>query len=299
MDFAAAAPKIRGMSITLRKPTADDVPAIGTIVYEAFASIARKHNFPLDFASKEMADGFAGAFVANPDVVGFVAQDGAKVVGCNFLDKRNPICGVGPICIDPAAQGKGIGRQLMNAVVDAGKGARGIRLVQDAFNTVSMPLYASVGFDVREPLVLVRGQCKSARNTSITVRPMAKRDLPRCAELCEAAHGHDRTGELRDAIGMFRPHVLERGGKIVAYASSPWLWFINHAVAQTEQDLRDLVLGLSAAGDGPLEMLVPTRQAGVFRWLLAEGVKVVKPMTLMTMGFYQEPRTPYWPSVEY
>ena len=35
----------------------------------------------------------------------------------------------------------------MRAVIEAGKAAPSIRLVQDAFNTVSMPLYADLGFD--------------------------------------------------------------------------------------------------------------------------------------------------------
>ena len=41
------------------------------------------------------------------------------------------------------------------------------------------------------------------------------------------------------------------------------------------------------------------RQAGLFPWCLAGGLRVVKPMTLMTMGAYAEPRGCYLPSVGY
>jgi hypothetical protein len=60
-----------------------------------------------------------------------------------------------------------------------------------------------------------------------------------------------------------------------------------------------LILSMSAASQRPIEMLVPIRQAWLFRFLLAEGLKVMKPMTLMTIGEYREPRGAWWPSVLY
>lgn len=286
------------MAITYRPPTQNDVPAIAQVLFDGFGSIAKAHNFPLDFESIEQAMGLAGAFTGKAAFFGMLAVDGDRVVGCNYLDKRNPIAGVGPICIDPANQAKGIGRRLMQEILDRARSFKGVRLVQDAFNTRSMSLYASVGFEVKEPLVLMRGRCKNAK-IGAALRPMTDSDLPACAELCKRIHGFDRTGELRESIQMFRPHVLERGGKIVAYASSPWMWFMNHGVAETENDMRELLLGLSAAGNDPLMMLIPTRQAALFKWLLAEKLQVVKPMTLMAMGQYQEPAGIWYPSVEY
>jgi hypothetical protein len=46
-------------------------------------------------------------------------------------------------------------------------------------------------------------------------------------------------------------------------------------------------------------LLLPTRQADLFRWCLKNGMRVLKPMTLMTMGEYHEPRGSYLPSVGY
>jgi hypothetical protein len=39
--------------------------------------------------------------------------------------------------------------------------AEGIRLVQDTFNATSMALYASLGFEAKEPLVLLAGVARS------------------------------------------------------------------------------------------------------------------------------------------
>jgi hypothetical protein len=46
-------------------------------------------------------------------------------------------------------------------------------------------------------------------------------------------------------------------------------------------------------------MLIPIRRAPLFRWCLAQGLRVVKPMTLMSTGEYQEPKTAFFPSVQF
>jgi hypothetical protein len=87
--------------------------------------------------------------------------------------------------------------------------------------------------------------------------------------------------------------VAESGGRIKAYASS--LAFSGHAVGESNQDLQALI---AAANEfqGP-GILVPTRNAGLFGWCLEHGLRVVQPMTLMTMGLYNEPAGAYLPSI--
>ena len=302
MENVAARGDPFSMSFTLRKTTPADADACARVVFDAFASIADNHNFPRDFPAVEMAHGLAAAFLNHPKVFGMTAveSDGTPI-GFNFLNTRNPIASVGPMVVDPKFQGKGAGRALMRAIIAQGETMRGVRLVQDAFNTTSMSLYASLGFEAREPLALMRGKLRSAPSGDAKFRPMTERDLDECAALCDRTHGFARTAELRDAIDspINKPHVLDRGGRVAAYASAPWFWILNHGVARDEEDLRELLLGASAATDAPIELLVPIRAAGLFRWLLAEGARVVKPMTLMTMGWYQEPAGACYPSVEY
>ncbi|WP_410967287.1 GNAT family N-acetyltransferase, partial [Salmonella sp. SAL4436] len=81
-----------------------------------------------------------------------------------------------------------VGKALMRAVIEHGKAQprlRGIRLVQEAFNTASMSLYASLGFDAKEPLAVVQGIPPDRPAASRESRPMTERDLDRCAALCE------------------------------------------------------------------------------------------------------------------
>ena len=38
----------------------------------------------------------------------------------------------------------------------------------------------------------------------------------------------------------------------------------------------------------PVSFLLPTRQSDLFRWCLQKGMRVIKPMTLMSMDEYLE-----------
>lgn len=283
------------MELKIRPAAEADIPACGRIIYEAFKGIAEAHGFPPDVPNAEFGENLAGVFIRHPSFYGVVAERGGRVVGSNFLDERGVVRGVGPITVDPAAQSGGVGRALMQAVIDRSKGARSIRLLQDAFNTLSMPLYASLGFDTKEPIAFVRGAPKSRLGAGVEVRPMTVEDLDACAALCQRVHGFDRTNELRDNIQAFRPYVAARDGRLTAYGT---VAFFGHGVAGTEQDMLDLLLGV-AATEGEISFLLPTRQAGLFRWCLSEGMRVVKPMTLMAIGEYQEPRGCWFPSVLY
>jgi len=50
--------------------------------------------------------------------------------------------------------------------------------------------------------------------------------------------------------------------------------------------------------EGP-GFLLPARNAEVYRWSLAHGLKVVQVMTLMSLGLYNEPAGAYLPSILY
>jgi hypothetical protein len=128
---------------------------------------------------------------------------------------------------------------------------------------------------------------------------MTENDLPACGELCRKIHGFDRNPELADALKTFKPMLVERGGRITAYLSAPTFWPLNHGVAETPDDMKALLAGASAANEEPLAFTIPTRNAEFFRWALSQGLRVQKPMSLMTLGEYQEPRGWWFPSVLY
>jgi GNAT superfamily N-acetyltransferase len=283
------------MAQQLRPAMPGDAKACGRIIFEAFKAIADQHGFP----SVEAGTQLATTFIEAPSIYGVVAELDGRVVGSNFMAEGDPIRGIGPITVDPGVQGSGVGRRLMEAALARAGDALGVRLVQDAFNTRSMSLYASLGFYVREPLLLMQGTPRSGPDMGYAVRPLTSVDLDACGALCMAIHGVERTHELQEALRVFAPFVVEREGRITGYLSAATFWLMNHGVAETELDMRALLAGAGAMSAEPLSLLLPTRQANLFRWCLHQGVQAIKPMTLMTMGHYQEPRGCYFPSVHY
>lgn len=288
------------MTIQIREMRREDVERCGRICHAAFMDIAERHNFRPDFPTPESAIGLIDAFFASLDVFGIVAERDGEVIGSNHLWEYDAIRAVGPITIDPAAQAKGVGRMLMEAVIERGKPSAGVRLVQDSFNATSLSLYTSLGFDVREPLALMEGSLAGDVPPDVTVRPIKEEDYESCAELCRRVHGFDRVNELKNRPPFVSPLVALREGRITAYSSAPQSWALNHAVAETTSDMRALLTGAANSLQGePMSFLLPTRQSDLFRWCLQKGMRVVKPMTLMSMGEYNEPRSCYLTSVGY
>lgn len=284
-------------SLVIRRATPLDAGLCGTICFQAFRTLANRHNFDQDFPNPEVSVGILSTMFSHPGFFCVVAEQDGKVIGSNCLDERTPIAGIGPITIDPAVQNRTAGRQLMKAVMvrAAERKFVGIRLVQAAYHNRSLSLYAKLGFVVREPLSCMQGPAIQKTSRGYRVRPAQQEDLAACNDLCLRIHGHDRGGELSDAIQQGSAVVAELGGRVTAYASS--VAFSGHAVGETNEDLKALIAAASAF-QGP-GILVPTRNAALFRWCLENGLRVVQPMTLMTMGLYNEPAGAYLPSVLY
>ena len=284
-------------AITIRRFTAPDAASCGQICYEAFREFNKRHGFPPDFPAPDAGVGLMNMLAHHPHAFGVVAEAGGKIVGSNFLWEAEPVMGVGPITIDPAAQARGVGKRLMQAVLDRGreKNAASVRLVQAAFNTRSMSLYTKLGFDVREPLACIQGTPPHDPNLvpGYPVRPATEADIDACCALSVRIHGHERRSELTFAVGQGSATVVEHGGAVTGYATD--IGFFGHVVGLGNAE----VIALIAAAErinGP-GMLLPSRNGQVFRWCLSRGLKVVQPMTLMSTGLYNEPRGAFVPSI--
>ena len=287
------------MDITIRPATDSDTDACGRICYEGFRAVNARHGFPQIFPSVEIARQRVCDFIRHPSVFGLVGEADHGVVGFCFLSERDPVRAVGPIVTDPATQGHGIGRRLMEAVLERARGARGVRLLQDTFNVQSLSLYAALGFDAREILVVLSGVPRSAAPADWQIRTLLASDIGSCEGLHTSIHGYTRTNELRDAIETRAPIVALRDGRVRAYMTAPTNWLANHGAAATDEDLQALLLGASQLVKGAISFLMPVRRADLYRWCLTEGYRAIRPMTLMTIGEYREPHGSYFPSVLY
>ena len=287
------------MDIVIRRGEVEDAAQCTTIFYEAFKANAERHNFPNEIAPPDSrtVSSWAKRF-SHPGYYEVVAELDGRIVGSNFLDERDPIAGVGPLTVDPLAQDNGVGQRLMEEVLlhSAEKRHPGVRLVQAAYNRRSLVLYTKLGFQVREMLVSMQGPPLRLQIPGHNVRPATKADLDFCNHLCKRVHGHARGAVLLEAIEQGTASVVVREDRITGYTTG--IGFSGHAVGESNSDLKALI-GAAPEYTGIAGFLLPTRNGELFRWCLQNGLKVVLPLTLMSLGLYNESSGSFLPSIYY
>jgi GNAT superfamily N-acetyltransferase len=285
------------MTVKLRPGTHEDIEDCGKVCYNAFTSVAKEHGFPSNMPTLDAAIGLVRSCITHPEFYSVVAEIDGQICGSNFLDERSVISGVGPITVAPAVQRQGLGRALMEDVLrrSADRGAVGVRLLQAGYNNHSLSLYARLGFQVRDVLACMQGAPPKGIISGYDVRLATGSDVDQCATLHYKIHGHDRVGELRDAIAGGTALVVEHDHRITGYATG--LAFFTHAVGESDDDIKALIMAADTfAGTG---ILVPATNASLFEWCLDRGLQVIHTMTLMSTGFYVAPEGSYLPSVSY
>ena len=271
---------------------------IGRICFEAFKSIHDRHAFPRDFPDAELAIKLMGMLVERKDFYGVVALLDGKPVGSNFSSLIDEVSGIGPITVDPSCQARGIGRALMEDVMNHGKrnNIDKLRLLQDSFNLTSLSLYTSLGFDVKETVVLM--QAAPASNADQTVRPIMENDLAIIEGLSKRIYKVSRINEVALTLVYGSPAFLrQRDGRVTGYLLPG---FFGHGVAETEEDA--LVLIGESARRIPHEFarfFCPLRKEKFFRSALKNGCRGIKVMNLMAVGSYEPPQEVWMPSILY
>lgn len=285
------------MALTLRPGKLEDAAMCGLICYEAFKTIAEQHNFPANYPSPEVAVARMAERLSHPGLYAVVAELDGRVVGSNFLDERGPIAGLGPITVAPTVQNRTIGRHLMQAVLDrvAARRGVGVRLVHAAYHTRALSLYAKLGFTVRDLVARMTGVPLALQLPGYTVRPATLADLEACNQVCRRVHGHDRSGELRDAIAQGSATLVEHAGQLSGYATM--IGVSGHGVGVTTAAIQALIGAAPAFERG--SFLIPLRNGELLNWCLSAGFRVAVPQTLMSQGFYQEPVGAFFPSMLY
>lgn len=283
------------MSVALRRGNPLDAEKCGLICYNAFRTIAELHNFQPDFPSPEVAIKLMSQLLAHPKFYGVVAELDGQIVGSNFLDERSVIAGLGPITVAPNVQNRAVGRKLMEHVLArvAKQNFPGCRLVQAAYHSRSLSLYAKLGFVVREQLATMQGPPLSTRIPGYSVRPATMGDLDACNQICLKVHGHERGVELADAIRQGTATAVDHEGRITGYATA--IGFFGHVVGESNEEMK-AVIGAAPEFLGP-GFLLPIRNSELFRWCLKNQLRVVQPLTLMSTGLYNEPKGSFLPSI--
>ena len=120
-------------------------------------------------------------------------------------------------------------------------------------------------------------------------------DISVCNELCKSVYGFSREMELRQAKDQGVATMIEQDRVTTGYSAC--IGIFGHAVANSNEELKALIANASAIL-GP-DFFAPVRNYGLINWLLEYGFQIGWPANLMTIGPYQEPQTPFLPSLAY
>lgn len=280
----------------IRSMTMADVEAAALVAFEAHGDVSSRLGVPSEHPTLDFSRGLIGAKAKDPHAIGWVAERKGRLVGSVFLNDFGVVAAIGPLTVHPT-EGTGAGRALMEtAVKEAGvRGRSDVRLVQSPSQLSSLALYIKLGFNVREPLVLVQGTLLVHGAMCGSVRPATEADVARCHNLAEHVIGVARDGEVRHAIAHGTATVLERGDDLLAYATGVGLR--GHAVALSDETLVTL-LAHSHKLPGP-GFFAPLRNAVLVKAALASGMTFAWPAMLMTNGRDVEPRGAFIPSIAF
>ena len=290
------------MSLRIRPIEQNDAEVCAKIWHEAHRAISLAHGYP----SEPPSDGFGTRLIktllGNPNSWGVLAERHDGILGSIFLHKfpPSPVAAIGLLTVHPSAEGCGAGRVLMHAALSQARRQNHdqVRLVQSPSHIRSFVFYTKSGFTLREPLFLVHGQPLNdrAKAGSDNVRPVRNElDIYACNEICKLVYGFSREMELRQAMDLDIATMVGRDGVTTGYAAG--IGITCHAVAASNDDLKALIANASVIlGPG---FFVPARNREVISWLLENGFRIGWPENLMTIGPYQEPLTPFHPSLAY
>jgi len=291
------------MSLIIRPIEQNDADICGKIGYEAHKAISSAHGYPSEQPSEEFGIGLIRRLLGNPNSCVFLAERQDKTLGSIFLHKfpPSPVAVVGPLTVHPSAEG-GVGKMLMYAALTQARKQNHdqIRLVQSPSHIRSFVLYTKSGFTLREPLFLMQGQSLKGGNnndtSSTNVRLVGDdNDVSVCNDFCKSVYGFSREMELRQAKDQGVATMIEGDGVITGYAAG--IGIFGHAVAKSNEHLKALIANASTIlGPG---FFVPARNQELINWLLENGFQIGWPANLMTIGPYQEPQTPFLPSLAY
>jgi predicted N-acetyltransferase YhbS len=254
-----------------------------TLLYRPFTAddIAAAHALSVEVKWPHRADDWRFVLDAG---AGFVAQDGERVVGTALCWKFGAEGGsLGMVIVAPDCQGKGIGRKLMELLLEA----LGGRVTVLHATPAGEPLYAKLGFkrigaihqhqsaDFTVPRIdLPRGE---------RIRAIEPGDTDTLVALASRASGFDRSVLLPSLLKVAEGVVLERDGEARGFALIREFGR-GHAIGPVVADASDqqhvhrakaLIAHWLARNEGGFTRIDTPDDGGLSDWLETIGMKRV------------------------
>jgi GNAT superfamily N-acetyltransferase len=295
------------VALAVRTIEERDVEPAGDVNFLAFYHVALAHGVTPAVTSPADCRSYVRFLRTVDPLGGLVAEEDGVVVGMAWVHPRGPVATVGPIAVAPRAQGRGIGRRLLEGCIErAGAGVPQVRLVQESFNVASLGLYLRSGFRVVAPLVELERPggaplAPPAAPMGVVVRPATAADRSRLVARDARAFGAPRPENVDVYLGRGQALVAERGGALAGYALGIDLGRQAHlgSAAADDAEVLHLLVGTLAASLGArgaaVRTLVPATDRRLVDALVAIGFRVFRGCFFMVRGGGTAPPANYVP----
>ena len=282
------------MELTLVTAELAHVDELGRILFEAYKDVADRHHFPPTVRGVGTSRQSVSAMLRNSDTYGVTAVFDGDIVGGAFVTISDEVAGIAPVCVDVTFQGRGIGRSMMNRLLDYARthGLLKIRLTQEAHDMGSLSLYASLGFETKDTAIYMKAA--AVVDPDGLVRAMTDSDLKNVVDLCKRLYKVERGKEIRRSFEIGRPALVrERDGRLTGYFMPA---MGGHSVAATHEDAMALIGEAGVRLGTGATFLCPLSDGRLFREALAAGCRATEALNLMTIGPYERPSGVWMPS---
>jgi predicted N-acetyltransferase YhbS len=283
-------------TLIIRRMEEKDIERAGEIIVAAFNDVFTRHGYQPPFPSREVGISIARGYWQREPQESFVAIENNAVIGSGFLHLRDDTAGIGPITVDPTSQARGAGKELMMAVIRTARRCPSLRLVQDAFNTTSFPLYSKLGFASCGTVLGLSGKDFRAvsRPRIHTIRELTAADVEAVAALDAKLTGITRPQDLQFFAAQPPQLVSLVAGQLTGYLCmlrTGDSTFFGPAVATDSSILRSLIVRAAEMESGKaLRMRLPARHQELFLDMLKMGFRVDHLQTYMVRGPWNVPK---------
>ncbi len=200
----------------VRNMTRADLDRVGEILCTAFNAGAERHGYAPRIKSIQEGTAWAWTILRHAPHEILVADVADRIAGIGCLHPRGDRGGIGPVAVDPAYQGKGIGRQLMEALIEKTNALQSVRLFQESFNPASFSLYYSFDFLPVADLLDMTSSPKGRTGAMLcnNVRELERSELDEACSYDQLRSTYDRSADLGYYAKWGKVFVLRRDSQI-------------------------------------------------------------------------------------
>jgi GNAT superfamily N-acetyltransferase len=231
---------------------------------EGALRLSRQAGWPHRLEDWQMALDLSAGFVA-------MEANASTVLGTVLMTPyKRDVATINMVIVDEAARGRGLGRQLMKAVI-ALAGSRALKLVATG---EGMPLYQKLGFCRTGTIVQHQGLVLHVAPPA-KVRPAVSRDIFGILELDRSAYGADRRNLLRALAKVGQLAVLCNGQRLTGFAALRGFGrgeVIGPVVAANADDGKALLAYFMAGREGRFVRVDAAEASQLGTWLTDKGL---------------------------